>query len=235
MVGTRRAVFEFSFRWWQAEFDIGFRAFGAANIYADTAWLAHQIAKEWHGSGVYGPRGTDLGVFAADGMTASAEQELSHYHALRALGHAMDTPPGEHVPGPAARALTAFRNARWDDPVARHGVRMSEGGGLGMLHGAIAAIEARDAARAQDTAVRDCFATIVADEAGHLGGAIRDYAGQGFSPDNDALILETLGACLERKVDERREQFAAQLAMPSEAPGEREISIYRTAIGRLIL
>lgn len=235
MVGARRAVFEFSFRWWQAEFDIGFRAFAAANIYAETGWLAHQIAKEWHGSGVYGPRGTDLGEIAADGMTASAEQELSHFHALRALGEAMDTPPGEHVPGQAARALTAFRNARWDDPVARHGVRMSEGGGLGMLHGAIAAIEARGAARVQDAAVRDCFATIIADEAGHLGGAIGDYAAQGFLTDEDALILKTLGECLERKVDERREQFAAQLAAPSEAPGDREVGAYRSAIERLIL
>lgn len=234
MGGTRAGVLELSWPFWEAEFEIGFRAFQAADIYAATGWLAHQIAKEWHGSGVYGPKGTDLGQLTAGEMAVSAAEELAHFHSLRALGEAMDAPPGEHVPGEAALALTRYRNARWDDPVARHGVRMSEGGGLGMLHGAIAAIDARGAVRPQDAAVRACFQGIVADEAGHLGGAIDDYLGESFTAAEDALIRATLSDCLALKVDERREQFAPQLAQASVAPGEAAVAAYKTAIERLV-
>lgn len=234
MGGMRAKVLEVSWPFWKAEFEIGFQAFQATNVYAETGWLAHQIAKEWHGSGVYGPKGTDLGQLAAAEMSASAEEELAHFHALRALGEAMDTPPGDHVPGEAARELTRYRNARWDDPTARHGVRMSEGGGLGMLHGAIAAIDVRGASRPQDAAVRACFQSIIADEAGHLGGAIGEYLGESFTNDENALIYATLSDCLARKVDERREQFAAQLALDALPAGEVEFEAYRTAIQRLI-
>lgn len=234
MSEARRRVLEASWPFWKAEFEIGFRAFQAANIYAETGWLAHQIAKEWHGSGVYGPRGTDLGLLTGGAMSESAEQELAHFHGLRALGETMETVPGAHVPGTAARELTRYRNTRWDDPVARHGVRMSEGGGLGMLHGAIAAIYARGAARPQDAAVRDCFASIIADEAGHLGGAINEYLAESFTPEEDALILATLEGCLSRKVDERREQFVAQLVGDWVAPTEGEVEAYRAAIEGLI-
>lgn len=234
MGGTRAGVLELSWPFWEAEFEIGFRAFQAPNIYAATGWLAHQIAKEWHGSGVYGPKGTDLGQLTAGEMSASAEEELAHFHSLRALGGQMDTPPGEHVPGKAARELTRYRNTCWDDPVARHGVRMSEGGGLGMLHGAIAAIDARGAERPQDAAVRACFRGIIADEAGHLGGAIEDYLGESFTVAEDALIHATLSDCLVRKVDERREQFAGQLLRASIAPGAAEVAAYRAAIESLL-
>lgn len=221
-------VIERSWPYWRSEFESGYAAFSAANIYRETGWLAAQIWKEWGGSGVYGPAGTDLDTIAA---SSSTEEELAHFHGLKALGPIMETPPGRYTPGPAAQALVAFRNRHWGDECLRHGVRMSEGGGLGLFHGAIAAIDARGAERAQDNAVRACLTTIIGDEIGHLGSAIIEFAGSQFAGDDEPLGIMT--QCLAFKVDERHEQFAAQQANRADIP-EEAVADYRARIEALL-
>ena len=108
---------------------------------------------------------------------------------------------------------------------------MSEGGGLGLFHGAIAAMDGREAARAQDGAVHDCLTAIIGDEIGHLGGAIATYLASPFSQDTE--VLDILGECLARKVEERREQFAPQLCAPTPVPGVA-VARYRERITRLL-
>lgn len=205
------ALIDHCWPWWSAEFGIGFRAFQAANIYHDTGWLAAQAWKEWHGSGVYGPAGTDLGTIG-QGTSQNAAEELAHYHALVALGAQMESPLPDYRPGPAAAALTEFRNGLWNNPLLRHGVRMSEGGGLGLLHGALAGLATVADARPQDRHVRACFESIIADEVGHLGGAISEFLVCGHEGAEAVAILEALGACLALKVAEREAQFSLQLA-----------------------
>ncbi len=212
------AVIAHCWPWWRAEFEIGFRAFQAANIYHDTGWLAAQAWKEWNGSGVYGPMGTDLGMMAAGDASQSAAEELAHYHGLITLCEAMEAPLPDYHPGPAAMGLTRFRNGLWEDPLLRHGVRMSEGGGLGLLHGAVAGIGAVAEVRPQDDPVRDCFQTIIADEVGHLGGAIREYLAIDFAVVEETRIFDALGECLALKVAERQEQFSAQLSLAHPPP-----------------
>jgi hypothetical protein len=145
----------------------------------------------------------------------SAAEELAHYHALITLGAAMESPLPEFHPGPAAAALTNYRNGLWESPLLRHGVRMSEGGGLGLLHGAVAGLGSVAEARPQDGPVRDCFERIIADEVGHLGGAISEFLVRRFNASEEAAIFEVLGACLALKVTERREQFSAHLSHAS--------------------
>lgn len=218
-----------SWPWWRAEFAIGYAAFSAPNIYRETGWLAAQSWKEWSGSGVYGPKGTDLETVAA---SSSAKEELAHFHALKALGPIMEISPGDHAPGPAARALVEFRNRHWEDQRLRHGVRMSEGGGLGLFHGAIAAINALGSRRPQDAAVKECLTMIVGDEIGHLGGAIADFLASPHAADDD--VLELLGECLSLKVEERRQQFAANLGSAPIVDIERAEAVYRERIRSLL-
>lgn len=196
---------------WREEFEIGYRAFRVSNIYREPHWLAAQIWKEWGGSGVYGPTGTDLASVTVMESAANAEEELAHYDSLRSLVEIMDVPPGDFTPRPAARELVTFRNQLWDDLLLRHAVRMSEGGGLGMLHGAIAGVESLGSPRSQDDACKTCFTAIIADEAGHLGGAIAGFLEAECDAEQEAAVLDALTICLTLKVAERREQFAAQL------------------------
>ncbi len=219
------ALIDHCWPWWSAEFGIGFQTFRASNIYRDTGWLSAQAWKEWHGSGVYGPAGTDLGTIA-EGMSQNAAEELAHYHALIALGALMESPLPDYRPGLAAAALTDFRNGLWEDPLLRHGVRMSEGGGLGLLHGAVAGLGTMVDARPQDRPVRDCFESIIADEVGHLGGAISAFLACDCNAAEEAAILEALGACLALKVAERQEQFGPQLA----ETGTSETAQYPAAV-----
>lgn len=204
-------VLERSLPYWHDEFVIGFRAFQCDTIYYKTGWLAHQIAKEWHGSGVYGPAGTDLEALTTTLSALSAQEEKAHFDMLRALGRQMPVPPGTHQPGRAAALLTQRRNTLWDDAKLRHAVRMSEGGGLGLFHGALAAIKARGTSRAQDDAVRTTMLQIIADEAGHLGNAIATYVEAELTDDDRSAIVAELETILSLKVAERKEQFSGQL------------------------
>lgn len=213
---------------WRAEFMIGFAAFSADNVYREPGWLAAQIWKEWTGSGVYGPRGTDLGS-ALPGENAA--EERAHFDALRALVPLMEGRCADYRPGAAAQALADYRHRHWADPALSHGVRMSEGGGLGLFHGAIAAIDARAASRAQDGPVRATLQGIIADEAGHLGGAIRAFLAARI--DEAGPVLRVLDHCLALKVAERRAQFAPQLASDT-PPDEPRIAAYRDAIAALL-
>lgn len=217
------------------EFEIGYRAFLAANIYDETGWLAAQIEKEWHGSGVYGPEGADLGTVISD----SASEELAHFHALRRLSEAMNPAPDDYQPGPAAHALTAFRNSLWPNELTRHAVAMSEGGGLGLLHGALASIRVTEAPRLQDALVTACLEPIIADEAGHLGGAIARFIAHNRSATDSEIVFEKLTACLALKVTERQEQFAANLANGgvstwNRQPFQTELASYRAQIIALL-
>jgi hypothetical protein len=207
----RAAIVEHSLPLWLEEFEIGFRAFRAANVYSETHWLAVQIWKEWNGSGVYGPAGADLGTLALVGGAAQPSDELAHYEALKNLGESMDAPPGEYQPDGAARALLEFRNGLWGDKIMRLAVGMSEGGGLGLFHGAIAALRTVAATRPQDALVRSCLSSIIHDEKGHLGSAIDAFVAERIEPDLERKALARLTDCLTLKVAERREQFAAQL------------------------
>ena len=211
MNAGRLAIIKHSLPWWREEFAIGYRAFRADNIYGETHWLAAQIWKEWHGSGVYGPAETDLASLTMAESAANAQEELAHFEGLQVLGLAMDVPPGDYAPGMAARELVTTRNRLWDNELLRHAVRMSEGGGLGLLHGAIAGIESVGSGRAQDDQSKACFAAIIVDEAGHLGSAIAGYLATERDGSEEAAVLAALSTCLSLKVAERREQFAAQL------------------------
>lgn len=221
-------VIERSWPFWAQEFAIGFAAFSGDDIYRETGWLGAQMWKEWSGSGVYGPRGTDL---SSDAAGDNAGDELAHYDMLRALVAIMDVPPPAHRPGPAAHALQDYRHGHWADPLLCHGVRMSEGGGLGLFHGAIAAIDARSNAFRQDDAVRAALAGIIVDEAGHLGGAIRSFLEAAVA--DPGPVLAVMEHCLILKVDERREQFAANRVDGVDLSAKL-LSPYRRAIGRLL-
>ena len=229
------AIVDHCWPFWAAEFDIGYRAFRAANIYDETGWLAAQIEKEWHGSGVYGPAGADLGTVVSD----SASEELSHFHALRRLSEAMNPAPEDYAPGPAARALTVFRNSLWPNELTRHAVAMSEGGGLGLFHGALAAVRVSHEPRPQDALVTACLEPIIADEAGHLGGAIQRYLNLAVGAGQAVIVMEQLAACLALKVAERREQFAASLAQEhadfhDDPAYQSELADYCTRIASLL-
>ena len=229
------AIVDHCWPYWAAEFDIGYRAFLTPNIYDETGWLAAQIAKEWHGSGVYGPAGADLGTVVSD----SASEELAHFHALRRLSEAMNSAPADYAPGPAAHALTAFRNGLWADELTRHAVAMSEGGGLGLFHGALAAIRVTDNPRPQDMLVTACLEPIIVDEAGHLGGAIQRYLASNVSAADAAVVFGHLATCLTLKVAERQEQFAANLGDAdifrlADDTYQAELSRYRDEIVALL-
>ena len=217
MNAGRLAIINHSLPWWRKEFAIGYRAFRADTIYRETHWLAAQIWKEWHGSGVYGPAGTDLASLTVAESAANAQEELAHFEGLQVLGLAMDVPPGDYAPGLAAWELVTTRNRLWDNELLRHAVRMSEGGGLGLLYGAIAGIESVGSRRPQDDQCKACFAAIIADEAGHLGSAMAGYLAKERDDAKDAAVLAALSTCLSLKVAERREQFAAQLDGGAEA------------------
>jgi hypothetical protein len=219
----RAAIVEHSLPLWLEEFEIGFRAFRAANIYSETHWLAVQIWKEWNGSGVYGPAGTDLGTLALVDEAAQPEEELAHYEALKNLGKRMATPPGEYQPGGAALALLEFRNGLWGDRLKRLAVGMSEGGGLGLFHGAIAALPTVSAPRPQDALLRSCLAGIIEDEKGHLGSAIDAFVAERLDPDLEAMALARLTDCLRLKIAERQEQFAAQLCLEGADVGDPQL------------
>lgn len=201
-----------SLPFWIEEFEIGYRAFSAANIYRDTGWLTIQIAKEWTGSGVYGPAGADVVSAHADAPQDKLDEEMSHHRGLVALGSIMDVLPPEHIANPAGDALVALRNRLWPDPVDRLAVEMSEGGGLGMFVGARAAIARRVEAMPQDQAATNCFGAIIADEAGHVAGGFAAFAAATLSSEDEQGVLGHLQAILALKVDERRAQFAPQLA-----------------------
>ncbi len=209
-----------SLPFWIEEFKIGYRAFSARNIYRDTGWLTIQIAKEWSGSGVYGPAGTDVASANADAPLDKRDEEMSHHRGLVALGQAMEAAPPVDVPNPAGRALVALRNRLWDYPVARLAVAMSEGGGLGMFAGAQEAIAARIIAWPQDAAVAQCFHAIIADEAGHVATGFAEYAAATLTADQDAAICSHLAEILALKVAERQDQFAPQLSPPVAVPAD---------------
>ncbi len=210
MTGNRARIIELSWPFWRAEFEIGFSAFSHEGIYRDAGWLAAQCWKERTGSGVYGPAGSELEDISPDDPVA--QEERVHFELLRGLGAIMEEVLPDWHPGPAAQALVARRNSLWENPAARHGVRMSEGGGLGLFHGANAAIAARDASRPQDGAVRSVLARIIADEAGHIASAMNEFEAASLAPDDVETALSALADCLSLKVRERSEQFAAQLA-----------------------
>ena len=229
------AIIDHCWPFWAAEFDIGYRAFLAPNIYQETGWLSAQIWKEWHGSGVYGPAGADLSTVVSD----SASEELAHFHALRRLNEAMNSAPADYAPGPAAHALTTFRNGLWADELTRHAVAMSEGGGLGLFHGALAAIRVTDNPRPQDVLVTACLEPIIADEAGHLGGAIQRYLSSNVSAADAAVVFGHLATCLTLKVAERQEQFAANVGDAdifrlADDTYQAELSRYRDEIVSLL-
>jgi hypothetical protein len=177
-----------SMPFWIEEFEIGFRAFSSPNIYRDTGWLAIQIAKEWSGSGVYGPAGADVVSANADAPQDKLDEEMSHYRGLIDLGKVMEAAPPANVANPAGDALVAVRNRLWDDPVARLAVTMSEGGGLGMFAGAREAIAARTEPLSQDAAVTQCFGAIIADEAGHVAGGFAECAAANLTAEQDKAI-----------------------------------------------
>ena len=104
--------------------------------------------------------------------------------------------------------LVAIAIAASSTPTWAHG---ELGGGLGMLHGAIAGVESLGSPRSQDDACKTCFTAIIADEAGHLGGAIAGFLEAECDAEQEAAVLDALTICLTLKVAERREQFAAQL------------------------
>ena len=229
------AIVDHCWPFWALEFEIGYRAFLAPNIYDETGWLAAQTMKEWHGSGVYGPAGADLGTVVSD----SASEELAHFHALRRLSEAMNPAPDDYAPGLAARALTVFRNGLWANELTRHAVTMSEGGGLGLFHGALAAIRVTDDPRPQDMLVTACLEPIIVDETGHLGGAIQRYLDLAVEADQAVIVMEQLTACLALKVAERREQFAANLTQQpadfcDDQPYQSQLADYRAGITRLL-
>ena len=229
------AIVDHCWPFWAVEFEIGYRAFLAPNIYDETGWLAAQIMKEWHGSGVYGPAGADLGTVVSD----SANEELAHFHALRRLSEAVNPAPNGYALGPAACALTTFRNGLWADELTRHSVAMSEGGGLGLFHGALAAIRVTDEPRPQDALVKACLEPIIIDEAGHLGGAIQRYLDLAVEADQAVIVMEQLKACLALKVAERQEQFAANLNQEpadfrDDQPYQSQLADYRARVVSLL-
>lgn len=225
---TIEGVIARSWPCWTREFEIGFAAFSSGTIYRETGWLGAQLWKEWSGSGVYGPRGTDLSSEAAGD---NAADELAHYDMLRTLVAIMENPPAAYRPGPAAQALQDYRHNHWADPLLCHGVRMSEGGGLGLFHGAVAAIEARAKPFQQDDAVKTALAGIIADEVGHVGGAIRCFLAANLAEPEP--VLAVMEHCLALKVEERREQFAAHLAGSVDVPAEF-LSTYRLTATHLL-
>ena len=207
-----------SMPFWIEEFEIGFRAFSATNIYRETGWLTIQIAKEWSGSGVYGPAGADVESANADAPQDKLDEELSHHRGLIDLGVVMDGAPPTDVGNPSGDALVSLRNRLWDDPVARLAVAMSEGGGLGMFAGALAAIAARSEPLSQDAAVAQCFGAIITDEAGHVAGGFAGFAAAQLSMLDEEMVFGHLAQILALKVEERRAQFAAQFADPIAIP-----------------
>ncbi len=200
-----------SMPFWIEEFEIGFRAFSASDIYRETGWLTIQIAKEWTGSGVYGPAGVDVESANADAPQDKLDEELSHHRGLVELGRVMDAPPLQIVANPVGDALVSLRNRLWDDPVARLAVAMSEGGGLGMFAGALAAIAARSEPLSQDAAVAQCFGAIITDEAGHVAGGFAAFAAATLTMEHEEAIYRHLADILALKVAERQGQFAPQL------------------------
>ncbi len=223
MTFNRTHIFSTVWRHWRSEFEIGYAAFCGDLIYCHTEWLAAQIWKEWGGSGVYGPAGASLAHVSG----TAADEERTHFHMLSDLRPKMEVPPGAWEPGPASRVLVSTRNLMWQDEALRHGVAMSEGGGLGLFYGAIAAIDARYAARAQDPSVRDALTKIAGDEIGHIRIAVRAFERAALSPAQQGAALEALDVCLRLKIDERREQFAPQLSVSGINVPDEAVAAYQ--------
>lgn len=201
-----------SLPYWRQEFAIGYRAFASPAIYRDGFWLAVQIDKEHGGSGVYGP--ADTHEIARDQLA----EEHVHAELLRALKPLIEGPIPAEPSVASGAALVALRNASWPDPALRIAVAMSEGGGLGMFQGALAAISCRAVPLPQDAAFTGVLHRIVADERGHVAAGFAAYANATLDPTGEAAVLTRLTEILALKVEERQDQFAAALATAEPAP-----------------
>jgi hypothetical protein len=210
--------------------------------------------KEWHGSGLYGPRGTDATTLIRDaseklsglrpsqynkdfgdilGTLKFATDELRHHAQFAEILANIVTPSEktEYAPLSEGVGLTELRYAMREDSVGLLAVRMSESAGLSFFFGTMKVMgnSPSNCKNAVDAMIVDTIKGIIADERSHLGfnfhkKLVADLRDEQWSDLNDGLQKISC-----QKLRERNQQFGNLLSereMRSISRGENNWQVY---------
>lgn len=224
---------------WAGEYQIAQRYFGAdghRNAQTDLFLVEQQMYKEWHGSGLYGPRGVTVQTLLSDaaqrmqllnecdeyekidrvdsilGILKFAGDELRHYRKFAELRMLLTAEEHSNVSQMGklreGKALTELRYAQRETEIGLAAVRISESAGLSFFFGTLKAL-GKDPARARN-AVDAAFITItkgiIADEHTHIGFNFHHREVVHLDEDGWADLGRRLRLISLQKLRERNEQ-----------------------------
>ena len=240
-VALAKRTIDNSARYWAGEYEIARRYFAPSSAVrseqTDLQWVRHQMHKEWHGSGVYGPPGENvvtLAERAASELRALDEltehdrvdeivelldfalDELKHFRDFSRVYRMMTAEPPQRVDelgvlseGAALAELRYELQSR--SRAGKLAVQMSESGGLGFYFGVVSQLQETPPVSDYDEEVLRAAEGIIADESSHLGFNLRRPVVAGLSEEEWRELDESLQAISRQKLLERNQQFGSPL------------------------
>jgi len=226
-----------SARYWAGEYEIACRYFAPSsdvrNEQADLLWVRHQMHKEWHGSGVYGPPGENVVTLVEraakelremDELTEHdrveeavetlefAMDELKHFRDFSRVRQMITTEAAQPVEEGGllseGAALTELRHTlRSRSRAGRLAVQMSESGGLGFFFGVVSALGNGQPRSEPEKEILRAAQGIIDDERSHLGFNLRRSLLAGMSEKEWDELDESLQAISRQKLQERNQQL----------------------------